>query len=194
MEVRPLEETTLIAGACKGDINAYEELVRRHQGVAFRVAYLVLRDAGESEDVVQEAFVKAFYALSRFKAENPFRPWLLRIVTNEALNSLKASRRRSSLALRYVQARESEDAAPSPEAVALGFERRQHLARALDTLKDKERLVISLRFFLELSEQEMAEVLKCPRGTVKSRLNRALEHLRQVIKEHFPELEPVEEW
>jgi RNA polymerase sigma-70 factor (ECF subfamily) len=189
VEGRPLDEATLIARARRSDVSAYEELVRSHQEVAFRAAYLVLRDAAEAEDAAQEAFVKAFHALDRFDPGRPFKPWLLRIVTNEALNALKAVRRRRTLAERYSEASGPRGAAPSLDAAALGLERSRLLAQALDALQEEERLVISLRYFLELSEQEMAEALECRPGTVKSRLSRALERLRRVIRERFPELE-----
>ncbi|MCI0437742.1 MAG: RNA polymerase sigma factor [Chloroflexi bacterium] len=190
MEGRPPDESTLIARAQRNDVAAYEKLMLGYQQAAFRAAYLVLRDAAEAEDVIQDAFIKAYHALGRFDAGRPFKPWLLRIVVNEALNARKAAQRRRKLAQTYFSASGSDDAAPSLEAAALGGERRELLMRALDMLKDDARLVISLRYFMELSEQEMAEVLHCPRGTVKSRLNRALDSLRRVVREHFPGLEP----
>ncbi len=116
MEGRPLEDAELIERAKDGDVGAYEELVRRHQRIALRVAYLATRGAPEVEDVVQEAFVKAFLALDRFRAGAPFRPWLLRIVANEASNIRRAAGRRANLALRLAAAegRPPDDAAPSP--------------------------------------------------------------------------------
>ena len=83
--------TALIERACHGDIGAYEELVRQHQDLAYRTAYLITGGAAEAEDAAQEAFVKAYYALGRFRAGAPFRPWLLRIVVNEARNRRKAA-------------------------------------------------------------------------------------------------------
>ena len=96
MEGRPLEDAELVDLARDGDVPAYEELVTRYQGIAHRVAWLVTRQAGEAEDAVQEAFVKAYYALPRFRRGAPFRPWLLRIVANEAHNRVRSSRRTSS--------------------------------------------------------------------------------------------------
>ena len=100
MEGRPLEDAELVDLARDGDVPAYEELVTRYQGIAHRVAWLVARQAGEAEDAVQEAFVKAYYALPRFRSDAPFRPWLLRIVANEARNRVRSSRRRDGLVLR----------------------------------------------------------------------------------------------
>jgi RNA polymerase sigma-70 factor (ECF subfamily) len=159
-----------------GDVGAYEELVRRHQEVAFRVAWLVLRDPDEARDAVQEAFVKAFAALPRFHRGAPFRPWVCRIAANEARNRGRSSRRREALALRLA-ARAPEDPA-SPEAAAVSTEETRALVRALEALRDEDRLVVAYRYLLELSEAETAEVLGIPPGTVKSRLSRALVKLR----------------
>ena len=97
MEGRPLEDAELVDLARDGDVRAYEELVSRYQGLAYRVAWLVARQAGEAEDAVQEAFVKAYYALPRFRPGAPFRPWLLRIVANEARNRVRSTRRQERL-------------------------------------------------------------------------------------------------
>lgn len=189
----PSNEHALVAKARKGDAYAYEELVRLHQDVAFRVAYLVLGKREDAEDAIQEAFVKAFHALDRFDTKRPFRPWLLRIATNEARNAQKAAHRRASLLVRYAEAWGQAQSEVSPESRVLDSERREQLLSALDSLKEEERFVISLRFFLELSEQEMSEVLGCRRGTVKSRLSRSMGSLRQVIRARFPQLEAFHE-
>ena len=157
---------------------AYEELVRRHQAVALRTAHLFAPD-GDAEDAVQEAFVKAHAALGRFRPGSPFRPWLLRIVANEARNRRRSAGRRAGLALRSAEDRRPGDAAPSPESAVLVDERRRWLLGGVNALRDQDREVIAARFFLELSEAETAEVLGLPRGTVKSRLSRALGRLRE---------------
>ena len=163
--------------ARRGDTMAYEELVRRHQAVAIRTAHLFAPD-GDAEDAVQEAFVKAHAALGRFRAGAPFRPWLLRIVANEARNRRRSAGRRAGLALRTAEDRRPDDAAPSPESAILADERRAWLLAGVNALRDEDREVIAARYFLELSEAEAAEMLGLPRGTVKSRLSRALERLR----------------
>jgi RNA polymerase sigma-70 factor (ECF subfamily) len=182
VEGRPLDESSLVERARQGDGGAYEALVRRHQQLAFRVAYLITGTAAEAEDAAQEAFVKAYYALGRFRSGAPFRPWLLRIVANEARNRQAAAGRRPHLALSAAEDRPSEDTALSPEAAALAAEQRQFLLDALATLREDDRLVIAYRYFLDLSEAEMAEALGCPRGTVKSRLSRALDRLRTTMR------------
>lgn len=183
VEGRPLEDQELVAGAKSGDVDAYEQLVQRYQDVAYHTAYLVGGSTGEAEDACQEAFVKAFYALDRFRADAPFRPWLLAIVANEARNRLRSASRRAGLALRVAEDRLSGDAAPSPEAAALAGEDAAELLDALARLGEADRLVIAYRYFFELTEAEMAEALGCARGTVKSRLSRALARLRGSLAE-----------
>jgi RNA polymerase sigma factor (sigma-70 family) len=182
VEGRPLEDAELARRAREGDDGAYEDLVKRYGQIAFRVAWLVTRDRGEAEDAAQEAFVKAYYALPRFRPELPFRPWLLRIVANEARNRARSSRRRQGLALRAAAVSDG-DAAPSPETAALAHEDREALVAALDRLSHADREVIGYRFLLGLSEAETAEVLDIRLGTAKSRLSRAMGRLRAVLEE-----------
>src|SRR5262249_51185852 len=121
---------------------------------------------------------KAYRALPRFRDGLPFRPWLLRIVANEARNRRRSQGRRANLALRAIEDRPNGDAAPSPEEAVLAPERRAVLLGAVGRLRDEERLVVTYRYFLQLSEAETAAALDVPAGTVKSRLSRALAHLR----------------
>jgi RNA polymerase sigma-70 factor (ECF subfamily) len=180
VEGRPLEESELIDRARRGDVGAYEELVRRYRDVALRTAVVVARGLDDAEDAAQEAFVKAYAALGRFRTGAPFRPWLLRIVANEARNRRRAAGRRVGLVLRAIAGDRpsGSDAAPSPEAAVLDHERRRDLVAAVNRLRDEDREVIGARYFLDLSEAEMAETLGIPRGTVKSRLSRAMGRLR----------------
>ena len=177
VEGRPLEDAELIERARRGEVMAYEELVRRYQDVAVRAAHVIAPD-GDAEDAAQEAFVKAYAALARFRAGSPFRPWLLRIVTNEARNRRRSAGRRTGLALRAAEDRPLGDAAPSPESAVLAHESRLTLVAALNLLRDEDREVIGARYFLDLSEAGTADALGIPRGTVKSRLSRALGRLR----------------
>jgi RNA polymerase sigma factor (sigma-70 family) len=181
VEGRPLEESELVERAKRGDIAAYDVLVRRYQELAFRVAYLIACDAAEAEDAAQEGFFKAYSALGRFRPGAPFRPWLLRIVANEARNRRKSSARRLTLVARLAEGSSSDDATTSPEAAALAAERRATLLAALQGLRDDDRQAITFRYFLNLSEAEMAESIGCARGTVKSRLSRALGRLREAL-------------
>jgi RNA polymerase sigma factor (sigma-70 family) len=183
VEGRPLEEPELVGRAKDGDVEAYEDLVRMHQQVAMRTAWLVTRNAAEAEDAVQEAFVKAYRALRRFREGAAFRPWLLAIVTNEARNRRRSVARLDRLTLRVAEVRPSGDAAPSPEVAALRQEERELLVEALNGLREEDRLVVGYRYLLGLSEAETAQALGVPKGTVKSRLARSLGRLRDALTE-----------
>ena len=151
-----------------------------YQGIAFRTAYLIARNAADAEEAAQDGLVKAWRALGRFREGAPFRPWLLRIVANEASNRRRSAGRRASLVLRAAAEEPSGDAAPSPEAELLSAEQRATLLAAVETLPEEQRDVVALRYFLGLSEAEVAETLAIPQGTVKSRTARALERLREI--------------
>jgi RNA polymerase sigma-70 factor, ECF subfamily len=180
---RPLPETELVARAKRGDAAAYEELVRAHQAIAFRTAYLVTGDESDAQEAAQDGFVKAYRALGRFRADAPFRPWLLSIVANEARNCRRSAGRRHGLVLRAAADAAPGDAAPSPEATLVSAERRQELLAALGRLSEDHRLVLTCRYLFELSEEETAAALGIRRGTVKSRTSRALERLRAAVGE-----------
>jgi RNA polymerase sigma factor (sigma-70 family) len=183
VEGRPLDETeaALIERARHGDVAAYEELVRRFQELAFRTAYTITGSAEEAADAAQEGFVRAYHALGRFRPGAPFRPWLLTIVANAARTRRAATARHPTLALTAAAERPSDDSARSPEVAALAAEQRRELLAAVNGLRADDQRVIACRYFLELSEAETAGVLGCARGTVKSRLSRALQRLRQEL-------------
>jgi RNA polymerase sigma-70 factor (ECF subfamily) len=182
---RALTEGELVALARRGDGDAYASLVRAHSDIAFRTAMLITQDAAEAEDAAQEGFVRAWRALPRFQTGRPLRPWLLTIVANEARNRRRAGGRREHLVLRVAgEERPAGGAAPSPEAALLAGETRTELGRALARLDDRDRLVLGLRFLLDLGEEETAAALGVRRGTVKSRTSRALARLRAVMDEH----------
>jgi RNA polymerase sigma factor (sigma-70 family) len=183
VEGRPPTESELVERARRGDVEAYEQIVHAHQGIAFRVAYLVAGTESDAEDAAQEGFVKAYRALGRFRAGAPFRPWLLQIVANEARNRRRTAGRQARLALRSAAESRPGDAAPSPEAALLAGEQRGELLAAVNGLREEERLVIALRFFLDLSEAETATALGIRPGTVKSRTARALARLRARLEE-----------
>jgi RNA polymerase sigma-70 factor (ECF subfamily) len=176
-------EAELIARAKRGDAAAYEELVRAHQAIAIRTAWLITGSGADAEEAAQDGFVKAYRALARFRTGSPFRPWLLQIVANEARNRRRAAGRREALALRASAEVASGDAAPSPETALLGAEQREELLAAVNRLDENHRLAIACRYFLQLSEDETAAALGCRRGTVKSRLARALDRLRDELGE-----------
>lgn len=171
-------ESALIERAQRGDVAAFEALVRRYQELAFRVAYLITGSAADAEEAAQDGFVRAYRALDRFRPGAPLRPWLLRIVGNAARNRRTAAARRPALALDEVAEGRLADPAASPESTALAAEARRELAAAIDALRPDDRDVIVCRYVLDLSEAETAEALGCARGTVKSRTSRALRRLR----------------
>jgi RNA polymerase sigma-70 factor (ECF subfamily) len=173
-------EQDLITRSAAGDQEAYGMLVAQHQQVAFRTACVVCGDAAEAQDVAQDAFLKAYAALPRFRPGAPFRPWLLRIVANEARNRRRSAGRREHLAVRAA-AGAAQHAAGADVVVLAGAERAV-LAAALGRLSPAHREVLLLRYLLDLSEQECAAVLRCRPGTVKSRHARALEQLRATLE------------
>ncbi len=164
---------------------AWECVVRLHQEPLFRLAYLVLGDPAEAEDVAQEAFVQAYLKLNQFDDQRPLRPWLLGIVTNLSRNRWRSINRYKAMLQRFWQ---NEPATtPHSNETAVQIEA-QSLWQAVRQLRPKAQEIIYLRFFLELSEAETAITLNIAPGTVKSRLHRALKQLRTVIEADFPEL------
>ena len=163
------------------DLDSYDQLVREHQGIAFRTAYVITGSAADAEEVVQDAFVKAYRARGRFRSGAPFRPWLLAIVANEARNRRRSSARRARLSLELAEERPSGGAAPSPAVALLAREERAELLAAVDRLGEEQRAAVACRYFLGLSEAETAAVLGCRPGTVKSRLSRALARLEEEL-------------
>jgi len=180
---RPPTEDELVERARGGDAAAFAALVRDHEEIAFRTAYLIARNAADAEDAAQVGLTKAWRALPRFRRGAPFRPWLLAIVANEARNRRRAAGRREGLALRASYELPSGDAAPSPEGRALAAEARAELVAALEQLSEDDRTVLSCRYLLDLGEEETAQVLSLRRGTVKSRTFRAFGRLREQLGE-----------
>jgi RNA polymerase sigma factor (sigma-70 family) len=140
---------------------------------------VILGAGADADDVVQEAFVKAYKALGGFREDATFRPWLLRIVANETRNVVRSRTRRS----RREELAALPDVVLDPAEEAVSLERRTELLTAVRTLPDPMRLVVTCRYLLDLDEQETAVVLGWPRGTVKSRLHRALGRLREALPE-----------
>ncbi len=178
-----MSDAELIARAKRGDREAYETLVRQHDRLAFRVAYLLTGNASDAEDAAQAAFMKAYLSLGRFRAGAPFRPWLLRIVPNEAHNTRRSRDRHQ---LREVppfdDPMEPPAPEPGPDLQLIARERSAWLTGHINELSEHDRIVIHFRYTLDLSEHEMADVLGCARGTVKSRLSRAHARLRQRLE------------
>jgi RNA polymerase sigma-70 factor (ECF subfamily) len=170
---RPRSERALIREAQRGSADAFEELFRRHWRRAHRAAFLVVGDPGAAEDIAQEAFLAAVRALDRFDRSRPFGPWLHRITVNRAIDFARAR------ALRAESEWEDEYAAAAagPELDEISAE----LLVALRSLGPDHRAVVVLRYVLEYTPGEIAAMLEIPRGTVNSRLRRALDSLRPAL-------------
>jgi len=180
-----LDESVLIRRAANGDATALELLMLSHQQAVFRLAYLLLGDPDDAEDVAQETFLRAWKHLKRFDDTRPLRPWLLSIASNLASNKRRSAGRYVSALTRAFQ---NEPPLASVEEKNIHHTESNALWKAVQTLNVTDQQIVYLRYFLELSVGETAEVLNVPEGTVKSRLSRALEKLRKVIKQDFPVL------
>jgi RNA polymerase sigma-70 factor (ECF subfamily) len=171
------DERAWVRGAQAGSASDLEALVRHHWPGAYRAAYLVVHDGAAAEDIAQEAFVSAIRALDSFDRRRPFGPWLHRIVVNRAIDWTRARTLRREVGddqLAVTPAR--TDAAPDE----LG----ERTIEALASLSPDHRAVVVLRYVLDYSPGEIAELLELPRGTVNSRLRRGLDVLQEhVVKE-----------
>jgi RNA polymerase sigma factor (sigma-70 family) len=166
-----------------GDAGAYGELLAGHRSSALRVATVVLGTAANADDVVQIASERAWRAIATVDASRGFRPWFLRIVANTARNDRRARGRRQAAELR-VALQPVDVVASDPEAATVTQAERDAVVAALNRLDADTRLVIALRYFEQLGEHEIGDVLGCPLGTVKSRLSRAIGRLRaELVKE-----------
>ena len=180
----------LVQRAQRGDLRAFDLLVLKYQG---RIAALVGRyvsDAGEVEDVTQEAFIKAYRALGKFRGDSAFYTWLYRIAANAAKNHLVAKGRRPRADATIEDAEGFDEGgmlseSASPEALAMGGELAEVVESAMNELPDELRAALMLREFEGLSYDDIADVLGCPVGTVRSRIFRAREAIDQRVKEQI---------
>ncbi len=171
-----MDESTLIGMAAQHDEQAWEALISAHQQAVFRLAYLFTGDPDEAEDVTQETFVRAFRFLDRFDRARSFRPWLLSIAANLARNRQRGFKR--YLAALQSFARRDPGALASGPSNQVAEDDAKKLWQVVRKMSHEDQQVIYLRYFLELSENETAAALDIPRGTVKSRLSRAVGRLR----------------
>ena len=168
-------ERTWVRAAQRGDARALERLFRLHWPKAYRAALVVVGDAAAAEDIAQESFLAAVRALDRFDRRRPFGPWLHRIVVNRAIDWSRAR------ALRRELAPESAAEPPAPERADSQYA--HELAAGLASLGPEQRAVIVLRYLLDYTPGEIAELLDLPRGTVNSRLRRGLDNLETALRE-----------
>ncbi len=174
--LRERREGALVREAQRGSADALEELFRRHWRRAHRAAYLVVGDPTAAEDIAQESFLAAVRALDRFDRRRPFGPWLHRITVNRAIDFSRARALRAESAL----TEEAEHATPDRREIS------DALVDALAELSPDHRAVVVLRYVLEYTPGEIGEMLELPRGTVNSRLRRALDRLRPAVEEERP--------
>ncbi len=174
----PVDVQEELQAALEGDPASWQALVGRHRQAVFRLAYLILGNAHDAEDIAQEAFLKAYQAFDRFDRHRRLQPWLLRITRNLAYNRLRSRKRQAGLVKRLLRQQ-------APQALA-GRELEQTsqteaVWSGIQSLSRQDQEVIYMRYFLEMGEGEMAESLDVARGTVKSRLHRALARLQGVM-------------
>jgi RNA polymerase sigma-70 factor (ECF subfamily) len=165
------QERAWVRGAQAGSASDLEALFRAHWHRAHRAAYLVVHDAAAAEDIAQEAFLAAVRTLDRFDRRRPFGPWLHRIVVNRAIDWARSRQLR-----REAELVEEAAAAPAREAGDP-----ETVAAALASLSPEHRAVIVLRYLLEYTPGEIADLLDLPRGTVNSRLRRGLDRMREAL-------------
>jgi RNA polymerase sigma-70 factor, ECF subfamily len=180
-----LDEPTLVRRAAKGDEAAWQSLMILHQEAVFRLAYLLLGDPDDAQDVAQEAFLRAWRHLRTFDATRPLRPWLLGISANLARNRRRSAGRYIAALLRAFR---DEPAAERIEDQSARSLQADELWKAVQKLNLVDQQIVYLRYFLELPVAETSQILQIPEGTVKSRLSRALEKLREIIRHDFPVL------
>jgi RNA polymerase sigma-70 factor (ECF subfamily) len=168
-------ERRLVRAAQAGSTEALEALFRLHWPAAFRSAYYVVHDAAAAEDIAQEAFLAALRALDRFDRRRPFAPWINRIVVNRAIDHARSRTLRREVGAELAEGAEAPASAPA--ALSDG------LMRALAELGPEQRAVVVLRYLLDWTPGEIAKALSIPRGTVNSRLRRALDRLAETVEE-----------
>ena len=181
----PFSEPELIRRAKSDDRAAMTELLNAHAEQSYRVALHILRNETDAEDATQNAFIRAFTNLGRFEEGRPFSPWLLRIVTRESLMIRRAERTRLAFWQRHAQGEESET---SVESIVQVRVEHQELWLAVNRLKTDDRTVLTLSYFMGMSEAEVAETLGIRRGAVKKRKHNALMRLRAIVEGEFPGL------
>ena len=177
-------EARLIELAQRGDPSAFEALVQRHAHFVYNLAFRLVHDTHEAENLSQDAFVRAWQALPAFRGEARFTTWLYQIVTRLCYNRLPGLRRDLAALDSSEEGLEMPGDAPSPEAGMISAELRQELHHAIAALPEGYRLLLTLRHLQELSYEEIAQATGLPLGTVKTGIHRARQSLRKSLKEY----------
>jgi len=188
----PVDEQVLVKRARKGDLGAYDELVRRYQERIYATVYHMTSNHEDANDLAQEAFIKAFQALKSFKGGSSFYTWVYRIAVNKTINFLKQRRNKSQISLNDLDFNAEHD----PDLVALISEKtprreinlnelQERLNAAMQKLSEPHRLVVTLHDVQGLSHEEIAEIMDCNIGTVRSRLFYARQQLQAYLSDYL---------
>lgn len=182
------EDAVLIRRAQEGDMNAFESLVKKYQQMIYAFCRRLTRAHQSADDLAQETFIKAYFALGRFDTRWPFYPWLRRIAMNASLNYLKSRGRERPLEENILPVRAS-DPPESANPTHLQLEKaefEERFSRAVESLPAEQRSVFVLRFYEGLSYEEISRTMDLPQGTVMSRLNRARQKLKTLLADTLP--------
>ncbi len=181
------DELEAVARLREGDVSGLETLVRRHQVRALRAAHLIVGDPGLAQDVVQDAFLRAYDRISSFDTARPFAPWFMRLVVNGSLDAASRGRRREAREAPLAAgadgtALDPSDLDPGPDALAEEADLRLGVLESLQELPPNLRAMVVQRYYLGLSEAEMAREGGIPTGTVKWRLHAARKRLSRILR------------
>jgi RNA polymerase sigma factor (sigma-70 family) len=186
------EETAIIARAQKGDLGAYDELIRRYQERIYATVYHMTSNHEDANDLTQEAFIKAYHALKSFKGGSSFYTWVYRIAVNKTINFLKQRKHRSSMSLNDLDFNAEKDpdlvaliSDKTPRRDAALSELQKKLNEAMQKLSEQHRLVVTLHDVQGLAHEEIAEIMDCNVGTVRSRLFYARQQLQGYLADYL---------
>jgi len=188
----PVEETELVRRARRGDLAAYDELVRRYQERIYATIYHMTSNHEDANDLAQEAFIKGYHALKTFKGGSSFYTWVYRIAVNKTINFLKQRKNRSQMSLNDLDVNVEHD----PDLVALVSDKtprrevgltelQEKLNEAMQKLSEAHRLVVTLHDVQGLSHEEIAKIMDCNIGTVRSRLFYARQQLQAYLSDYL---------
>ena len=192
------DESLLIKKAREGNVPAFEELIRNYQQMVYNIALRMCGNEDDASDIAQETLIKIFRSIRDFKGDSKFSTWIYRITTNVCLDYLRKNKKNAG---RFINPEfetddgslevEIKDPAPQPEEVAERKEVQRAVQEAIDKLSEDHRTVIVLRDINNLSYEEIAVILNCSEGTVKSRINRARSALRDILSKNKELFTPV---
>ncbi len=186
------EEEAIVHRAQKGDLGAYDELIRRYQERIYATVYHMTSNHEDANDLTQEAFIKGYHALKSFKGGSSFYTWVYRIAVNKTINFLKQRKHRSSMSLNDLDFNAEKDpdlvaliSDKTPRRDAVLAELQKKLNEAMQKLSDQHRLVVTLHDVQGLAHEEIAEVMDCNVGTVRSRLFYARQQLQGYLADYL---------